>query len=128
MNQYLVLLKTPFCCVLVAHFVHEKKNYRNTLYCVVVAYLVFFISGAPIFRKITFHEKTKPRCVQSILIEQHSNSFFVQIFAQKRSKTVVKNKEGGEMTFLKISIFFFFFLTLYTPRATLMAFEMTPCC
>ena len=46
----LVLLKTPFC-VLVAYLLRtlctEKKKYRNTLYCVVVAYLVFFISGAP---------------------------------------------------------------------------------
>ena len=52
-KQVLVLLKTPFC-VLVAYLLRtccalcaRKKKYRNTLYCVVVAYLVFFISGAP---------------------------------------------------------------------------------
>ena len=33
------------CCALCA----RKKIYRNTLYCVVVAYLVFFSSGAPIY-------------------------------------------------------------------------------
>ena len=57
-------LTTPYCTLL-AYFVRsccvlgdpenpilrtmkKKKKYRNTLYCVVVAYLVFFISGAPV--------------------------------------------------------------------------------
>ena len=37
----LVLLTTPYCvllCVLVAHFV--QKKYRNTLYCVLLAYVI----------------------------------------------------------------------------------------